>query len=310
MIERQGDDLIPRQHLVRMAHEGGQERSLPLAQRHRLSIHGHAAGSLVDFDMAAGQHLLNSALDATQHRVGARNQLARIEGLDDVVVGATLQPDHPLSVRLSGCQHDDRDVGLLTQGLTHVHPVHTRQHQVQDDQVRRELTGARQAGNTIVRNLGGKPGPLKVHLHPSRDARIVFNDQDAAVHVGSSTSPAEPRRPIQAPRLPADGLPPRLALATAAPFATGPVALASGALAGTLAAFPAAVRRRALPAAVEHFHVDHVAVERHAGKVRLTRQPQAGGGLLARLQVADLPRPQLADRLRALLQVGLHGGCT
>ena len=45
---------------------------------------------------------------AAQHRVDARDELARIERLGEVVVGAHFQADDAIDVLALGRQHDDR----------------------------------------------------------------------------------------------------------------------------------------------------------------------------------------------------------
>ena len=47
-------------------------------------------------------------LRAAQHRLDAGHQLARAEGLGNVVVGAQLEPDHAVGLLVARGQHDDR----------------------------------------------------------------------------------------------------------------------------------------------------------------------------------------------------------
>ena len=60
----------------------------------------HALGA--DVGAAGGRR-------AAQHALDARHQLARVEGLGDVVVGAHLEADDAIDDRAGGRQHDDRD---------------------------------------------------------------------------------------------------------------------------------------------------------------------------------------------------------
>ena len=73
-----------------------------------------------------------------QHRVDARDELARIERLGQVVVGAHLEADDAVDVLALGRQHDDRH-GLAgaAQAPADGQPVLAGQHQVEHDQVRR-----------------------------------------------------------------------------------------------------------------------------------------------------------------------------
>jgi hypothetical protein len=81
-------------------------------------------------------------LDAPQQGADARRQLLRAERLDDVVVGAQLEPAHAIRFLAARGEHDDwnrRHRRVLPQRLTHQQPVHARQHEVQQDQIRRIL---------------------------------------------------------------------------------------------------------------------------------------------------------------------------
>ena len=86
----QRDQLLTGEHLVGMTHKRCQQSYLLLAHNYGFSIDRYAAVGLIQDDLVACQNLLNSAFDATKHGVGARNDFARIEWLDDVIVGAAL----------------------------------------------------------------------------------------------------------------------------------------------------------------------------------------------------------------------------
>ena len=75
----------------------------------------------------------------TQHGAHARDDLLRREGLDDVVVGAELEPEDAVDLLASGREHHDRHrrrAGILAQPPAHVEPAELRQHQVEQDEVR------------------------------------------------------------------------------------------------------------------------------------------------------------------------------
>ena len=77
-----------------------------LAQTYGVLVDRYAPGGLIQCDVSACQHLLDSAFDATKHGFGAGNDLFWIEGLDDVVVSSAFQPDNSLGMGFSGRQHD------------------------------------------------------------------------------------------------------------------------------------------------------------------------------------------------------------
>ena len=55
----------------------------------------------------------DAPVGAAQHALDAGQQFARVEGLGDVVVGAGLQPDHPVDRVARRRHHDDADPAAL-----------------------------------------------------------------------------------------------------------------------------------------------------------------------------------------------------
>ena len=95
----------------------------------------------------------------------ARQQLARLEGLGQVVVGADLEADDAVDVLDLGRQHDDRrHVVGGTQPATDRQAVFAGQHEVEDDQMHRL------AGEQAVQRLG------------------VFGEQDLEAFLGQVAS--------------------------------------------------------------------------------------------------------------------------
>ena len=58
------------------------------------------------------------------------------EGLDDVVVGADLETNHPIDLLALGGHHDDRYCRAAAQLATEGEPVHVRQAEVEEDEIR------------------------------------------------------------------------------------------------------------------------------------------------------------------------------
>ena len=70
----------------------------------------------------------------------------RTKGLGDIIIRSHLQPGHHIRFIPLGGHHDDRDPfgsAVFLQDLAHLQPVHARQHQVQQDQVRPQSSGPR-----------------------------------------------------------------------------------------------------------------------------------------------------------------------
>ena len=72
---------------------------------------------------------------APQHRADARQKLAQLGGLGEIVVGAELQPHDPVDRARRGGQHDDRNVAGLLQEADQRKPVLLRHVEVEHDEV-------------------------------------------------------------------------------------------------------------------------------------------------------------------------------
>ena len=77
-----------------------------------------------------------SAADtAPQDRAQAREQLARLEGLRQVVVRAEFEADDAVDGIAAPGQHEHRRVGGRAQLPAQIEPVHVGQHQIEHDGV-------------------------------------------------------------------------------------------------------------------------------------------------------------------------------
>ena len=81
---------------------------------------------------------------APQQCTHAREQHLEGERLDDVVVGAGLQPQHLVGGRILRCEHEHRQpVVGRAQPPQHLQPVDAGHHDVEDHQVWRTLARQR-----------------------------------------------------------------------------------------------------------------------------------------------------------------------
>ena len=108
----------------------------------------------------------------------ARDELARVERLRQVVVGADLEPDDLVDVLVASGQHQDRDVGVLADALADLDAVEVGQHQVEHDQ-RRLLRGGER--ERLAAGRGRRDGVarvLQIERDERRDRALVLDDQD------------------------------------------------------------------------------------------------------------------------------------
>ena len=131
---------------------------------------------------SAGASAAGAAARAAQDGLQPRHQLARLEGLGQVVVGAELQADDAVHDLAARGEHDDRQVALLADGAAQLEAVHLGQHHVEDGGVEAALRAAA-PGPAL-----GRVALLQLHVEAlqvgrqRRRQQLVVVDQQDAVH--------------------------------------------------------------------------------------------------------------------------------
>src|SRR6185312_4042978 len=115
------------------------------------------------------------------------HQLAHAEGLDHVVVGAQLEPHHAVDLLALRRQHHHRGLArsrVAADPSTDLRARDVRQHEVQQDDVWRELVHRLQPVGAGLLGLHGEAGCRQVVRQQLAKVGLVLDDQDAAVGVG------------------------------------------------------------------------------------------------------------------------------
>ena len=184
--ERVAPDAL--EQLVAREHEPAVVEQLPeqvelLRRELDLAVADHRlAAAGVDHEVAVANllALVAAALGrrAAQHALHPRHELARVERLRQVVVGADLETDDLVHVLVARGQHQDRDVRALAHAAADLEPVHVRQVEVEHDE------GGRLRGDRIEGGAAGADGlhvvagVLQIEGDERRDRRLVLDDQD------------------------------------------------------------------------------------------------------------------------------------
>ena len=111
----------------------------------------------IDFDVAKADRVGELALHATgggaaQQRVDAREQLEQAERLGDVVVGAKVKAEHFVGLLAARAENQDRRVdALLAQRAQDAISIHSREHQVEHDEIGRDRTREREPAGSVAR---------------------------------------------------------------------------------------------------------------------------------------------------------------
>ena len=137
------EQLVARKNLVGMGNKSKQQVVFPGRKRHRntFGIDKAALAGLQDpvrkgIALKFGSTLAHDAsAHAAQDHADAGHQLARVEGLGDIVIRPHLEADDSLGIFGAGCQKDDGDIAVGTNMAAQAQAVLARHHDVQNDEV-------------------------------------------------------------------------------------------------------------------------------------------------------------------------------
>jgi hypothetical protein len=120
------------------------------------------------------------ARSAPQDRLHSRQQLARLEWLGQIVIGAELEPDDAIHGITARGEHQDRRLRLRPNAAAHIKTVDIGQREVENDAVEALARVARDAELALGRNHDLKARLTEIALHHLGETRIIFDEQDAA----------------------------------------------------------------------------------------------------------------------------------
>ena len=112
-----------------------------------------------------------------QPGANARQQFLDRKRFGDVVVGADVEARDAVGDAVVGGQHDDRHAALGANALADFDAVHSRQHQVEDDEVGL-FEGLFEAGEPVARDVDLVAFVLEFELQDAADRRVVLDDED------------------------------------------------------------------------------------------------------------------------------------
>ena len=96
-----------------------------------------------------------------------------------------VQAGHAIGNGIFGRQHDDGDITGRAQPPAHLQPVNARQHDVQDDEVGRGVTGHLQAVFSIHRDIYRVAFVEQATAQQVGNLRFIFDNKDSIAHVDS-----------------------------------------------------------------------------------------------------------------------------
>lgn len=131
---------------------------------------------LDEFSLRGGRDM-----SPAQDRLDAGDDLLRVEGFHDVVIGSQLESQDFVECLTFRGDHDDgllRDLADLPADLP---AVHTGQHDVEDDKVGLERLELADGGLTVVHAVDVIPFIFEVQSEEFADVFVVIYDQDFSV---------------------------------------------------------------------------------------------------------------------------------
>ena len=184
---------IARQHAIAILDQIAEQLELASREPDVRAVHTHGDGVEVGQQMLAAiddRGFLPGGIGvaAPQHGAHAGRQLPKTERLDDVVVGADVEPRHPVAFAGARRQHDDGNVRsrrARAQDAAHFEAAQHRQVQVQQDQVRLAIGDDPERGITGIDDVDVYAAHLLERvLDQSGDVLLVLDDQNAGTRAG------------------------------------------------------------------------------------------------------------------------------
>ena len=181
-----GENLFAVEHAPRMA--GKQIEQLDLARRagDALTAELDAVTFGLNLQRAEGQrgqlfflHGFRRGRRAPQDGFDAGNDLARAEGLDDIIVRAHFKPQNAVDFLAAGGEHDDGELALFADSLTDLHAGHPGHHLIQKHQVVMLFFDHFKRLLAVVGGIMEKFLVIQIQGERLMDDGVIVADQDA-----------------------------------------------------------------------------------------------------------------------------------
>ena len=149
-------ELTAREHDARAIGQSDQKSIFLGGEQHRFAVVEHFAGFGLDKKLAALNCGLAAACGTAQQRADTRGELVKIKRLDQVVVGAGVQPFDTVGHGIAGRRHEHRRVNAArAHFLQYADAVFAGQTQIQNDKGKRSGTQSDQSGIAVLHPVDG-----------------------------------------------------------------------------------------------------------------------------------------------------------
>ncbi len=183
-------DQVARQRHPPVADQEGQQVVFLGLEVDRLAVTRHFAPRQINVQVAGGQrlvvlrlwflrrHLFAIQPYAPQLGLDPRQQLAHAERLGHIVVGTHFEAHYLVDLFRACGEHEDRHVHLLADDAADLEPIQAGQHDVEHDQVRRQLARCFQPGHAVHSRVDLVLLPAQIVLQRLQQRRVILNHQD------------------------------------------------------------------------------------------------------------------------------------
>src|SRR5919199_2734675 len=179
--------------------EEGEETELRGREPDRLPVDPYLVPVDVELersDAADGAPRGAVELAAAQDRAQTAHELGDRERLRHVVVGAGLEAEHAVDLRVHRRQDQDRDVALAAQAAADLDPGEAGEADVEDEDVVALRPRRLQGGLAVAEGVDLEAGGTQRVADGVGDRRLVVDDQDSVAHVARTRAARSPRRTV------------------------------------------------------------------------------------------------------------------
>ncbi len=141
----------------------------------------------IEPQLAFGDHAAHLWLSLTrggaaQDRVGAGDHFARGKRLGDVVIGAKLDPQHPVELVVAAGEEQHRQIAARAQAAAHLQPVHPRHVDIEHHQIGSLPRDRAQCLFSVARFLDREAGLVEGKGQQGSNMGVVIDQKNAAGH--------------------------------------------------------------------------------------------------------------------------------